>query len=245
MSAAFQELDYVETPLGAISLRRRREPRLDNRDVWEVKLGEEFLMSSLFTASEVALAELTLAALDATGMDVLVGGLGLGYTAQAALAHPGVRQVLVVDALAPVIDWHRRGLVPMGSLLADDPACTLLHADFFARALDAPAGFDTARPGRRFDALLLDIDHSPAHVLNDDNARLYTAAGLAALAGHLRPGGVFGLWSNDPPDAAFLQRLAAAFNAPRAEQVRFANPYTGGEAACTVYIAHAPQALPG
>ena len=84
MTGNFQELDFQRTPYGDISLRRRREPRAGNVEVYEVKLGDEFLMSSLFTASEVALAEYGLAALNRAPLTVVVGGLGLGYTAQAA-----------------------------------------------------------------------------------------------------------------------------------------------------------------
>ena len=79
MSIDFEELDYRNTPIGVVSLRRRRHVSLDI-DVYEVKLGDEFLMSSLFTEGEIALARLGLAGL--TGpLDVVVGGLGLGYTA--------------------------------------------------------------------------------------------------------------------------------------------------------------------
>jgi spermidine synthase len=101
MSRLFEELDYTPTPLGALSLRRRWEPKA-GVDVYEVKLGDDFLMSSLFTASEVALAHLGLAALSGDGLQVVVGGLGLGYTAQAALEHSAVASLLVVEALEPV-----------------------------------------------------------------------------------------------------------------------------------------------
>lgn len=55
----FEELDWQETPMGELTLRRRVEPTL-GVEVYEVKLGEEFLMSSLFTAGEAALADLGL-----------------------------------------------------------------------------------------------------------------------------------------------------------------------------------------
>src|SRR5688572_28971994 len=99
---AFVELAAEDTPMGEISLRRRRDLTLD-LDVFEVKLGEEFLMSSLFTVAERALAELGLAMVEGDGLDVVVGGLGLGYTAAAALADDRVRTLVVVDALAEVI----------------------------------------------------------------------------------------------------------------------------------------------
>ena len=111
-SRNFEELDYRVTPLGAVSLRRRRLPP-DGEDVFEIKLGEDFLMTSRFTASEIALADLGLANVGATGMDVVVGGLGLGYTAQAVLKDGNVRSLLVVEALDAVIDWHRGGLLPL------------------------------------------------------------------------------------------------------------------------------------
>src|SRR5688500_17092290 len=110
MSIDFEELDYQETELGALILRRRRLASLEGREVFEIKLGESFLMSSLFTKVEIALAELGLAECETGELDVAVGGLGLGYTAVAALEHPAVRSVLVIEALSPVIGWHRGGL---------------------------------------------------------------------------------------------------------------------------------------
>src|SRR5690606_3580366 len=106
VGAMFEQLDHQSTPIGEISLRRRRDPSLD-ADVHEAKLDDEFLMSSLFTVAEIALADLGLAAVDGEALDVAVGGLGLGYTAQAALADPRVRSLHVIEALAPVIGWHR------------------------------------------------------------------------------------------------------------------------------------------
>src|SRR3990167_3130003 len=132
MTSDFEELDCRATAMGEISLRRRREPRL-RIDVYEVKLGEEFLMSSLFTDGEIALARLGLTAC-APGPLVVVGGLGLGYTARAVLEHPAVRALLVIEALPAVIDWHRAGLVPLGNALCADARCRFLAGDFFAWA---------------------------------------------------------------------------------------------------------------
>lgn len=168
MSVLFQELDYRETPIGALSLRRRRELKL-GVDVFEIKLGDEFLMSSLFTASEIALARLGLAALPGSALDVVVGGLGLGYTAQAVLEHKKVGSLIVVDFLEAVIDWHRQGLVPLGRELSADARCRFLQGDFFALAA-SDAGFNR---GHQFDAVLVDIDHSPDALLDAGNAGFY------------------------------------------------------------------------
>ena len=99
LSTSFEEIDRRATAMGEIVLRRRLEPSL-HVDVYEVKLGDEFLMSSLFTASEIALANLSLAEVPDTQLDVIVGGLGLGYTARAVLADARVRSLHVVDAWA-------------------------------------------------------------------------------------------------------------------------------------------------
>ncbi len=229
------ELGWAPTRIGEISLRRRLEPTTKT-EVYEVKLGDEYLMSSMFTVAEEELARLTLAALPDVPLDVVVGGLGLGYTARTALADDRVRSLTVVEALAPVIDWHRRELLPEARALNTDPRTTFLEGDFFALLRDG-AGFDPAAPDRRFDAILVDIDHSPVNVLDATHADLYTTAGLRRLSRCLRPGGAFGLWSDDPPDDAFLAALGGCFAAAAAHVVSFANPLTGGTSANTVYVA--------
>jgi spermidine synthase len=236
MSKLFEELDYQVTPLGAISLRRRRD-LATGQDIFEIKLNEEFLMSSKFTVSEEALARLSLADLDRDGLRIVVGGLGLGYTAVAALQNPNVRSMLVVDALKPVIEWHERGLLPLGSALARDKRCRFVHGDFFEMARSPETGFDPLNPGSRFDAILLDIDHSPRQFLHPSNAALYSSQGLRKLAAHLRPAGVFGLWSNDPADAEFVGVLEAVFGSARSEPVVFHNPLQDRDAVQCVYIA--------
>ncbi|GIJ72100.1 spermidine synthase [Virgisporangium ochraceum] len=232
--ARFEELAWRSTPLGEISLRRRIDPAL-RAEVFEVKLGDEYLMSSLFTVAEVELARLALAARPHGGVDMVVGGLGLGCTADAALADERVRSLIVVDALDDVIGWHRDGLLPLSAAIVADPRCRLVHGDFFA--LTAGAGFDPDAPARRFHVIAVDIDHSPRHLLSPGHADFYTEEGLRRLRRHLHPGGVFALWSDDPPDAAFTTVLEAVFATSTAHVVTFANPVRGGESSNTVYVA--------
>ena len=231
MGRLLEELDYRLTPMGPISLRRRWVAAID-RDVVEVMLGDEHLMSSLFTEGEIALATLGLDRTTGSDLRVVVGGLGLGYTARAALDCPRVGSVTVVDALEAVIDWHRDGLVPMGLALGSDPRCRLVHADFFAL-------FDegTARTDEPWDAILLDIDHSPERLLHPSHARFYDLEGLSRVRKRLRPGGVFALWSDDAPEPSFLARLQDIFANPTAHVVEFDNPLTGLESRCTIYVA--------
>lgn len=237
MSLDFEEIDYRPTPMGELVLRRRSEPRLDNREIFEIKLGEEFLMSSLFTEGEVALGDLGLAAAEGDDLDVVVGGLGLGYTANAVLEHESVRSLIVVEYLEGVIDWHHRGLLPLGRVLMDDPRCHLVQGDFFAMVMGPDTGFDDRAPGRRFDAVLVDIDHSPRHWLDEGSRSFYEAVGLRNILRQLSPGGVFALWSNDPPDPGFEKALDDVFVSRRSYVITFENPYTGGESASTVYVA--------
>src|SRR3954463_11651510 len=222
MNKRFEELAWRETPMGEISLRRRLDPAL-GVEVYEVKLGDEFLMSSLFTVAEEELARLGLAELNATGLDVVVGGLGLGYTARTVLTDERVRSLVVVDALDEVIAWHRNGLLPFAGTVATDPRCRLVLGDFFALTKD-PLGYDPENPGRPVHAILLDIDHSPRHLLHPRHADFYTEDGLRRVAGRLHPDGVFALWSNDPPEDAFTSVLSKVFAEVRADVVAFDNP---------------------
>ena len=207
-------------------------------EVLEVKLGDEFLMSSLFTAGEIALAKRGLEALGAGPLDIVVGGLGLGYTAQAVLQSAEVRSLLVIDLLAEVIEWHQRGLVPLGAELCADARCELREGDFFALA--ASPALDARAPGRRFHGIFVDIDHSPRDLLDAGSRSFYSREGLQRLAGHLLPGGAFALWSNDPPDAELERDLAAVFAEVRTHVVIFPNPLQDREASCSVYVGRAP-----
>lgn len=224
----FEELDWQRTAMGEFTLRRRHDPAA-GVDVYEVKLGDEFLMSSLFTTAEMELARLALAELDRPELRVLVGGLGLGYTARTALEDSRVHDVTVIEAAEPVIDWHRRELLPDTAGLATDSRCHLVRDDFF-RVVGS-------EPERRYDAILLDIDHTPHHVLQPSHADFYAAAGLTALSRHLTENGMFALWSDDPPDAEFQAVLNEVFAETSARVIRFANPITAGESSNTVYLA--------
>lgn len=238
MTFEFEELDYQRTPLGDISLRRRADAMLPGTTIYEVKLDDEFLMSSLFTDSEVQLARLALAGLDGSELDVIVGGLGLGYTAAAALEFPSVGTLTVIELMEPVIDWHRRELVPLGRTLASDSRCKIVHADFFELAASAGGGFGAASAGEPVHAVLLDIDHSPSHWLNPAHGAFYSVSGMRNLVDKLHPGGIFGLWSNDPPDDVFTRLLDSVFRTTECRVVTFPNPYTGGESSSTIYLAH-------
>ena len=72
--------------------------------------------------------------------------------------------------------------------------------------------------------MLLDIDHSPRNLLHTRHGAFYEPAGLGELAVYLHPGGVFALWSDDPPDELFLAVLRDVFDTAEAHVVSFYNP---------------------
>ncbi len=194
-------------------------------------------MSSSFTAAEQELAIAALEGVSGNDLRVLVGGLGLGYTAREVLRDDRVSQMTVVDAIAPVISWHRRGLVPLGLEVSGDGRTSLFEGDFFdlVRQQTGPCAESA------WDAVIVDIDHSPRHTLAPGNEWLYTDAGTRALAALLDDRGVFALWSNDPPDEEYLRVLRGTFAHVSSRIVSFANPLQDGVATNTVYVAQAGE----
>lgn len=237
MALIFEEIDYQETPLGAISLRKRSEPRLDNLLIYEVKLNEEWLMSSLFVEAEEALSRLGLLKLKENGhskdISIVVGGLGLGYTSVTALNDQDVINLRTIDVMPPVIDWHQRGLLPVGDVLESNPRSQLVLGDFFAIASSEESGFITAN---KVHGVFLDIDHSPSHWLNKGNQGFYTKESLTNMANKIQANGVFGLWSNELPDQRFVDLLNTVFASTETHVIEFPNPYSGETSTNSVYI---------
>ena len=198
-------------------------------------------MSDLFTTSEIALGTLGLAyrpEQDDNGrkLDVVVGGLGLGYTAEAVLCDKSFGILWVVEALQAIIDWHVSGLLPLGEILCADPRCKFVCSDFFASARKN-VGFDATHPDRRFDAILVDIDHDPDFHLVSEDAGFCSTTGLFGLKSHLAENGVFDLWSNDPPYDSFTTHLRMVFADAGVKRVVFANPYQDKDVTQTIYLA--------
>lgn len=213
------ELDRHQTQLGELILRRRKLRGMGYALAYEVLLDDEFLMSSVVNASEVALARLGLAGWGDEPCRVLVGGLGLGCTADAALSATQVRALDVLELLAPVLAWHTTALVPMGARLTGDPRCRLLHGDFFewARGGASPAAPD-------YDVVLLDIDHSSEFLLQPAHASLYSVEGLRSVAARLTARGVFAFWSSDHAESGLASHLEQVFPAVEVHEVEFPNP---------------------
>ena len=188
----------ADSAAGEVVLRRRG-------GVIELIVGGVFVMDTVDVSTEVELARVALSR-HPRPERVLVGGLGLGFTAAAVLADPRVRLVRVAEIAAPLVDWAERGLMPAPGLT--DERLTVEVADV-GTVLDASRG--------EWDLVLLDVDNGPGFLVRPENADLYAAAGLRSAAAALAPRGVLAIWSSHrAPD--LLGALRAA-NLGTAEEV--------------------------
>ncbi len=211
-------LAYESSPLGPLCLRRRELLSQPGTVVTEVTLNHEFLMSSLYTDSERALARTAIQIHARDDLRVLVGGLGLGYTVREALLSKRVARVEVVELLPQVIDWLARGLVPLSSELQvemfDERRLVVTEGDVYRR-LAGP-------PDELVDVILIDIDHSPDERLGDESAPFYTTRGLQAARRHLAPDGVMAVWSY-AESSPFVDALHEVFEHVHVESVTYHN----------------------
>jgi spermidine synthase len=164
---------------------------------WVVRYGGKVLMSSRQHGSEDALAELALKKARHRRA-VLVGGLGLGFTARAALERIPTHAKVVVAELTPaLVDWNRRLVGKLAGRPLDDPRCRIHVGDVMDRIAEARGAYD---------AILLDVDNGPGSMVHEDNHRLYGHRGIAACRAALAEGGVLAVWSAHH-DEAYLRRL--------------------------------------
>ena len=197
----------AETPIGRIFLARRRTS-FGSGWVTQIQIKDHLLMCSINNESERKLAPLALALHQgAAEREVLVGGLGLGYTAQAALQGPRVKSVRVVEKMDFVTDWMAEGLLPLSGALVEEERLSIVLGDVYDDLLGPPT--DT------YDVILVDVDHAPDDRLSDDSRAFYTVEGQTRVARHLKPGGVLAVWSARDNDD-FAHTLAAAY--PRAHR---------------------------
>ena len=214
MTASFQILAYEETPLGALCLRSRQMLGKQGTSVTEITLNHELLMSSHHTASERALASLAISIHGGDDLKVLVGGLGLGYTAREALDSDRVSQVEVVEFLPQVIQWLDQDLVPLSADLKQDKRFSVCRGDIYDMLAQAP--------GSTQDLILIDVDHSPDDPLDEGAGFFYTGEGLSLAKRHLAPGGVLAVWSYEK-NSPFVNALRDTFEEVRIEEITFEN----------------------
>ena len=205
------------SPLGLLCLRRRELLSKPGTIVTEVTLNHEFLMSSLYSDSERALAQIALEMHPGTDLRVLVGGLGLGYTASEVLESDRVAGVEVLELLQQVIDWLARGLMPLSSRLNGERRLVITQGDAYQK-LAEPAD-------EQFDLILIDVDHSPEERLGTANDTFYGESGLRAAQRHLAANGILAVWSY-AECSSFVDALHTVFKHVRVESVTYAHDQT-------------------
>ncbi|TWF81702.1 spermine/spermidine synthase [Pseudonocardia hierapolitana] len=167
----------------------------------EIVANGVFLMDTRGGSSERLLVTATADRMPPPGR-MLIGGLGVGFSLAAALAHPAVTAVEVVEREAAVIRWNRGALAVLHGDALADPRVAVREADVADRITSAAPG--------SFDAICLDTDNGPDWLVSPANARLYTDTGLAAAARALAPGGVLAVWSA-APSPALAARMGGLF----------------------------------
>ena len=169
---------------------------------FSMMLGQNELMNSRLSGSEGALATRACRRIEAVKRpNLLIGGLGMGFTLRAALAVLGAEARITVAELVPAVIAWARG--PMANIFADsldDPRASILSADVIEVIQSHPAAFD---------AILLDVDNGPEGLIRKANDALYNLKGLKAIRRALRPGGVLAVWSSGP-NPLFSKRLRGA-----------------------------------
>ena len=226
--SALEILAFDPTPLGLLCLRRRPLLCAPGTVVTEVTLNHHFLMSSYNTDSERALSTLALEMAGGDALKLLVGGLGLGYTAAAALASNSVAKVEALELLPQVIDWLDRDLFPLASTLKGDNRFSVTQGDVYA-LLAGP-------PERTWDLILIDVHHAPDAPLTSANLPFYTQRGLQAAKEHLLPGGILAVWAAEE-NAAFADTLRAVFSEVRVVPVTFTNLLIDQELTNWIFLA--------
>ncbi len=177
------EIARSETERGEVVLRRRTNEL--GADVLELRVNGIFVMDTHETGSEIALAEAALE-LVADPRDVVVGGLGLGFTTQRVLADPRVERVTVVEIEDALIGWMRDGTVPQGPAILADQRVKIVNADISMAIAEARSTHDL---------VLLDVDNGPGYLVNEANERIYEPEFLARCRDLLNPDGVLVVWS--------------------------------------------------
>jgi spermidine synthase len=225
----FEILAYESTALGLLCLRRRELLSRPGTVITEITLDHELLMSSYITDSERALAAEALSRHDGRDLSVLVGGLGLGYTAHAVLQSTRVRRVEVVEFLPEVVGFLQDGMVPLSQELLAEPRLVVREGDVYAHLRS------DARD--HFDLVLIDVDHSPEERLGTTNTSFYTKSGLMRAKQHLAPGGILAVWSY-AESSPFVDALRAAFATVVSVPVTVLNDLVDEEQTDWLFVAH-------
>jgi len=227
-SSNLEILAYEKTPLGDLCLRRRELLSRPGTVITEITLDLQLLMSSYITVSERALADEAISRHSGVELSVLVGGLGLGYTAAQVLQSERVERVEVIELFPAVVGFMQQGLVPLSAELLEDPRFGVRQGDVY-RTLREEAD-------ERWDLVLIDVDHAPEDHLGAGNESFYTESGLTQAKNHLAPGGILAVWSY-AESSPFVDALRASFEIVDVVPVRYINDLVDEEHTDWLFVA--------
>jgi spermidine synthase len=193
----FVEVARTESEHGELVLRERRENGAPA--ILELRANGVFVMDTAEHASERALATAALALVEEP-RDVLVGGMGLGFTMHEVLADSRVQRCTVVEIEEALVGWMRDGTIPHGPTMLADERANPVIADVSVALPEADES--------SYDLVLLDVDNGPSFLVHESNARIYEKDFLQEVRRILRPGGALVIWSMDA--APQLQVVMAA-----------------------------------
>jgi spermidine synthase len=213
-------LSSTERSIGLFYLSRYPEEGHPGGWVYEVHIDGALLMSSVSPLSERLLAIRAAAAHKGDKpLRILIGGLGLGYTAQAALEGDKVDIVRVIDRMDFVMGWLKEGLLPLSKALCEDERVEFVQGDVYGDLM-GPAT-------EKWDLILVDVDHSPVMPLDPASLPFYTPEGQARVREHLAPGGILAVWSAHNNDE-FADVLSEVYSEAWREHIEWSVPFDGG-----------------
>jgi len=194
----FQNLVQTRTPDGSLITLHEHDGE------FFLKHNGRQLMSTSSTTSEELMSDLGCKGLaNHASPRILIGGLGLGFTLRRVLEIVGPNAEVHVSELLPeVVEWNRQFLGTVNGKLLDDPRVKILIEDVFEV-------IRRAAKGTGYNAILLDVDHTPASFVQTKNVQIYDRYSFDLIARALKPAGIAAYWSaTDEP--AFAQRLSQA-----------------------------------
>lgn len=218
-------VERIAGRLGELVLRRR------GGDL-EIIADGSFLISTANDASSRAMINCALPGLDGDDLRVLIGGLGVGYALDEALACERVRHVTVAEIEPAVVRWFR--------FYGGQRAEAARQAEKAGRAelRLGDVGDILGESREAFDLISIDTDNGPEWLVAESNAGLYGREGLELAARALRPSGTVVYWSPAAYES-FSARLRSVF--AEVELVPAVDVIDGREREFVMYVARRPR----
>ncbi|MCW3475500.1 polyamine aminopropyltransferase [Limobrevibacterium gyesilva] len=188
------------THIASASSEDSRLDLYERNGLYMIRANGWELMNGEYHASEDQLGRLAGLLPSAPRPEILVGGLGLGYTLASLLEtlNKGIRptraRITVAERSGAVLRWFGTHINPrLAATLSS--RVRLVESDVAAHL-----GAD-----RRWDVIVLDVDNGPAALSTPGNAALYGEHGLARCRDSLAPSGHLLLWTSFE-DLNFVER---------------------------------------